>query len=173
MNQALKRMVCNKRISYRVLRRQTGTDIGVRGFLFIPSPPMPRHRYVVQHTYTHISSTLTVLNSRFPVFSRQVYSSCDHSDVFLSSMSHFPVCLLFYLCYICSFFFTCISYKLFPLCFKYQHTYTHTPSLHVHWYIQVCVNRYSWKTETVWREEQSASAICKCKYPCLGYAVNT
>lgn len=110
MSQSLKRMVCDKRISYRASRSQIATDISVRSFFL--SPPLLDHcrgvTLYLQPPQSHLNCSQQHISCLFS----------DHSDVFCSSMTH---SVLFFISSLSLLFHTCISYMLFPLCFEYQH----------------------------------------------------
>lgn len=172
MSQASKRMVCDKRISYRVLRRQTGTNIRLRGFLFLHFPSfVPEQVCGTAHLHPH--------QLHFDCSQQQIPSDRQTGLLLLWPFRCFPLFHDSFCLFVCFFFFfyLCCLFSSLPALaisfFLYASnisTYIRAPSLHVHWYIQGCVNRYSWKREMAWRGEQSASVICKCKYHWLLYS---
>lgn len=148
MSQSLKRMVCDKRISYRASRSQIATDISVRGFYF--SLPLLDHcRGVCYNIPTATSVTPGLFpTANFLSFFRQVYHSHYHSNsvfFFISSLSQL--------------FHTSISHMLFPLCFEYQHTCINNSLMSVYRYSQLYIHSHHRKTDLACRGDQGCQSL--------------
>lgn len=134
MSQASKRMVCDKRISYRVLRRQTGTNIRLRGFLFLHFPSFALEQVCgTAHLHPH--------QLHFDCSQQQISSVRQTGLLLLWPFRCFPLFHDSFCLFVC-FFYLCCLFSFLPALaisfFLYASNisiYICAPSLHVHWFI--------------------------------------